>query len=324
MNYTPKTYARTWLLATAVLLCMETRLVIAADGPNEWLGRMAVALQKTNYAGTVIRTKSGETEALKVVHQVVDGVINEKVVVQEGNNLEIIRNGNEVHCILPEKRSVLVETWNDQSSLFSALPSDEIRFGNEYDLSVVREDRVAGRKAVLLAIRPHDEFRFGHRIWLDRDTAFPLRTELIDRDGSLIEEVKFADISLESGFSPEALAPSMSLENFTWHEGGANRINLDVTTDWVCDDLPPGFRVISTKTEEMAGADEPLTHILYSDGLANVSVFIGATRNRKIARRSSIGGSNAYSILIDGHRITAVGEVPAATVQRIASSMRQN
>lgn len=323
MNRTRKTAAFLPPLTAGLLLTVQATVSFAADGPLEWLDRMSNAVRQNSYTGTVIRTKGGESESLKVVHQIVDGVVSEKVTVQEGANLEIIRNGNEVHCILPDRKSVLVETWNDQSTLFSTLPGSVIRFGNEYDLSIVREDRVAGRKAVLLAIRPHDEFRFGHRLWLDRETAFPLRAELIDLDGSLLEQVKFADISLGSSISPEALAPSMSLENFTWHAGAARRVELEVSTDWICDELPAGFRVMSTKTEQLAGADAPVTHIRYSDGLASVSVFIAPARQQKIARRSSIGGANAYSMQLADYRITAVGEVPAVTVQRIASSMRQ-
>ncbi len=284
---------------------------------------MSAAVQTTNYAGTVIRTKGGEAEALRVVHSISDGVISEKMTVQEGNGLEIIRIGNEVRCILPDQKSVLVESWNNQSTLFSALPSSDVQHGHEYDLSLVREDRVAGRKAVLLAIRPHDEFRYGHRLWLDRETAFPLKTELLDGDGSLLEQVKFADIDLQSNISPEALSSSFNLDNFTWHAGRAKRVEIEVETDWVSDDLPPGFQVISAKTERLAGSEVPMKHILYSDGLATVSVFIAQIQNKKITRRSNVGGSNAYSWQLDDHQITAVGDVPAATVEKIASSMRQ-
>jgi sigma-E factor negative regulatory protein RseB len=151
------------------LACSAAALAERVD-PNELLIRMGAAVQTTSYEGTVIRIQDGKAEALKVVHTVTDGVIREKVVVQEGNGLEIIRNGNEVHCILPDRKSVLVEEWDDQSTLFSTLPSSEVRFGSEYDVSIVREERVAGRKTILVAIRPHDMYRYGHRIWLDTET----------------------------------------------------------------------------------------------------------------------------------------------------------
>ena len=175
--------------------CVALVVVIAFPGvslaqdatPNDWLDKMAHAVQTASYEGTVIRIQNNNVEALKVLHTVTDGVVREKVIVQEGNGLEIIRNGNEVQCILPDKKSVLVEEWNDQSALFSSLPSGSIRFGSEYDVSIVREERVAGRKAVELAIRPHDEYRFGHRIWLDIETGFPLQTRLVAQDGAAIE-----------------------------------------------------------------------------------------------------------------------------------------
>ncbi len=292
--------------------------------PNELLNRMAAAVQMTSYEGTVIRIQDGKAEALKVVHIVNDGVVHEKVVAQEGSGLEIIRIGNEVHCILPDRKSVLVEQWDDQSTLFSTLPSSQVRFGSEYDVSIVREERVAGRQAVLLAIRPHDDYRYGHRIWLDAETAFPLQTQLIGEDGKAIEQVKFADISLNKEIAASALEPSVSTEDFRFLSQPARHENHAVDTDWGSDDLPPGFRPISTHGEKLPG-DEGVTttHILYSDGLANVSVFItpAADSEDEDSGPARVGGSNSYSAVIDGHRVTAVGEVPARTAEQIATTM---
>ena len=291
--------------------------------PNEWLDRMTSVVSRLDYQGTVMRHKNGRAEALKVVHRVVDGVVREKVTTQEGSSLEIIRNGDEVHCILPDQKSVLIEQWGDQSTLFSALPSSDVRFGSEYDLSIVREERVAGRRAMLLAIRPHDEYRFGHRLWLDRETAFPLRTELVGADGTLLEQLKFADISFDSDIPEQALMPSLSLDNFTWYAEPTRVEMTDVDTDWECGDLPSGFRVVSTRTRQMPGVDSPVTHIVYSDGLATVSIFVAEQHDPAIAERYRVGAANSYTTMIGEHQVTAVGEVPAVTVQRIASSMRR-
>ena len=204
----------------------------AEIAPADWLKRMAVAVQTTSYEGTVIRIQDGEVEVLKVVHAVDDGVIREKVVAQEGDGLEIIRVGNEVHSILPHRKSILVEQWGDQSTLFSTLPSNEIRFGSEYDVAIVRNERVAGRDTKLLAIRPHDGYRYGHRIWLDTETNFPLRTQLIDDSGTAIEEVKFADISFNNEIQADALLPSFNIENFTWLTQAAGHSATEIETSW--------------------------------------------------------------------------------------------
>jgi sigma-E factor negative regulatory protein RseB len=296
----------------------------AQSGPDELLDRMNQVVTVTDYEGTVVRWQNGESEALKIVHKIIDGVINEKLITQEGNGLEIIRIGNSVHCILPDKQTVLIEEWNNQSTLFSALPNSEIRYGAVYDISIVRGDRVAGRSAIMLAIRPHDEFRYGHRIWLDEETSFPLKTQMMSIDGELIEQIKFVDIRIGSNIAKDALAPSMSLDNFSWFTAPVRHDSVEIDTNWESIDLPTGFRATSTKTEQLPGADGPVTHIVYSDGMATVSVFIAEKNETKFAEKSNVGASNAYSIRQGDFQITVVGEVPTTTVRRIAISMRQN
>ncbi len=317
----PAATALVALLSLAAQFACSATAASERVEPNEWLSRMSVAVQQTSYEGTVIRMRDGKAEALKVVHTVADGVIREKVVAQEGDGLEIIRNGNEVHCILPDRKSVLVEEWSDQSTLFSTLPSSEVRFGSEYDVAIVREERVAGRRAILVAIRPHDEYRYGHRIWLDLETAFPLQTQLIGTDGSPIEQVKFADISLNKTIDPAMLAPSVDIASFRWIDQPTRHVSHKIDSDWQAQQLPRGFRPVATHGEKLPGSDEITTHIVYSDGLANVSVFIASADDAGSAGASSVGGSNSYSAVIDGHRVTAVGEVPAMTVEQIATTM---
>ena len=295
--------------------------VIAQAEPNDWLVRMGAAVQQTSYEGTVIRIQNGKAEALKVVHTVSDGVVREKLVAQEGDGLEIIRNGNEVHCILPDRKSVLVEEWSDDSTLFSTLPSSEVRFGSEYDVSLVREERVAGRRAMLVAIRPHDDYRYGHRLWLDVETAFPLQTQLIGVDGEPIEQVKFADIRLNKPIAPDMLAPSVDTSAFRWIDQPPRHIGKSIETGWHSTELPRGFRTMSAHGEELPGSDGMTTHILYSDGLANVSVFIAPLTEEGSDGSSQVGASNSFSTVIDGRRVTAVGEVPALTVEQIATTM---
>ena len=294
----------------------------ADETPHDWLNKMARAVQSTNYEGTVIRMKDGDVEALKVVHVVEDGVIRERVLIQDGKGLELIRNGNEVQCILPDKKSVLVEEWDESSALFSTLPSSNVRFGSEYDLRIVRKERVAGRKAIVLAVQPHDEYRFGHRIWIDVSTGFPLQTRLVGSDGDTIEEIMFADITLDQEIQASALQPSYSIEGFRWYTEPRRSVREDVETDWASDGLPPGFRVVATHGQQMPGSDDRVTHILLSDGLARVSVFVEPDTGKEVAERTKVGASHSYSFVANGHRITAVGDVPAATVEIIATSMQ--
>ena len=41
-----------------------------------------------------------------------------------------------------------------------------------------------------------------------------------------------------------------------------------------------------------------------------------------VAEAATVGSSSAFSTVVDGHKITAVGEVPPATVQFIATQVK--
>lgn len=301
--------------------------VFAGDvepGPKELLGRMAIAAEKMSYNGTVLRMNSGDIQTLRVAHHIKDGIVREKVLSLSGEGFEIIRTGGNVQCVIPNKKYVLQEKWGNKSTIFSRLPSSAVDFDGAYDLAIVREDRVAGRQALVLAIYPHDEFRYGHRLWLDKESAFPLKTELLDSDGAVLDQLTFADINLDTELLPAALQPSIDTQGFaTYQVPSSQPRQLDDTGEWHCVDLPAGFSVVSSSSEVLDDADTPVVHIMYGDGLASVSVFISAKVDDSIAERSRVGWSNSFTLKDDSVQITAIGEVPAATVERIARSMRR-
>ncbi len=86
----------------------------------------------------------------------------------------------------------------------------------------------------------------------------------------------------------------------------------------------------------MGGASIPAKHLVYSDGLATVSVFVEAqpgqmpgpdakpsgTPEPPMEGLARVGSGFAYSTVVQGHQVTAVGEVPAATVEAIAHSVK--
>ena len=63
---------------------------------------------------------------------------------------------------------------------------------------------------------------------------------------------------------------------------------------------------------------------MYSDGLATVSVFVAESgEDQPLPDELLDGPSNMHSVESDGHHVIAMGEVPPATVRRIAVSIRR-
>jgi sigma-E factor negative regulatory protein RseB len=76
----------------------------------------------------------------------------------------------------------------------------------------------------------------------------------------------------------------------------------------------------------IAGSSVPVQHLVYSDGLASVSVFIEprSPQTQVMSGLAKVGAAFAYSRNLDGHQVTAVGEVPAATVEAIAAGVTKD
>jgi sigma-E factor negative regulatory protein RseB len=120
------------------------------------------------------------------------------------------------------------------------------------------------------------------------------------------------------------LAPSYSTENFRWLTQPSRHVSHALETDWASTDMPQGFEAVATHGETLPGSDAVVTHIIYSDGLSSVSVFIAPQDSAVSDGHSRVGGSNSFSAVIDGHRVTAVGEVPVMTVEQIATTMMRH
>ena len=75
--------------------------------------------------------------------------------------------------------------------------------------------------------------------------------------------------------------------------------------------------------QNSVSAESAVDHMIFSDGLASVSVFIEAVKENEksfvgVSRRGAV---NVYGGLLNGHQVTVVGEVPTATVKSIGQSI---
>ncbi|HEY5623266.1 MAG TPA: MucB/RseB C-terminal domain-containing protein, partial [Gammaproteobacteria bacterium] len=88
--------------------------------------------------------------------------------------------------------------------------------------------------------------------------------------------------------------------------------------------MPDGFALSDESNRPIAGSEYPVEHLVYSDGLAIVSVFIEDPQNDTdvVEGHTRVGSANAFSLNVGGRQVTAVGEVPRRTVESIATSLR--
>lgn len=311
------------------LLALWPAIVRAADDPRAWLARMSDAVEYLNYEGTLVHLHGGDSSVLRIAHRAENGRVTERITSEDAGR-EIIRTDDEVTCIFPDLRTVLIEKRDDsnreQSPLRVHLPGTSEINDTLYHLSFSGSRRIAGRDTQAIAIRSKDSFRYGYRIWLDRATAMPLQTQLLDEQGEVLEQILFTEIELPERIPGSAFEPSVPVESFSVRRAPAPAANQPARAQegWKVKELPRGFALTVRNASVMPDSGNGLRHMVYSDGLATVSLFVepAVAASEQAEGLSQIGAANAYTTTYDGHMVTAVGEVPARTVEIFARSAR--
>jgi sigma-E factor negative regulatory protein RseB len=298
----------------------------AAEEPRQLLQRMNQTLTGRNYVGTFVHFTSGHVSMMRILHRVENGAVTERLVSLDGSGREIVGTSNELTCYLPDQSKVLVEPRKDQGPLLGTLPSFRPELLEFYTLEAHGAGRVLGHdNTQLVSVMPKDTFRFGYRLWLDEDTAMPLKTQLCDADGRVIEQIMFTELAWPAHIPNSEFKPQMSTEGFTWVRAQSPQ-HLDENTPESllgrAIKLPPGFRLSASSSQALEDSDRPVAHLVFSDGLASVSVFIDSNDRGLLRGHSSFGSSAAFSTAVDGRQVTAVGEVPPRTVEFIAGSVQ--
>jgi sigma-E factor negative regulatory protein RseB len=292
---------------------------------------MNEALTARNYDGVFTHWQDGKVEMLRIIHRNQNGKVTERLASLDGSGREFIRTGNELACYLPDQRTVLVESQSGQEgSLLAGFPSFDEKSAAFYDIKELAPTRLNRRKTRVIAVTPRDEFRYGYRLWIDESTAMPLKTQLCDAQGRVIEQVVFSSLTLASHIADAAFKPEVATDGFLWLRNDPRPLGpepANTSALWSALKLPPGFRMTVRSAQVMPGAHDPVAHLVFTDGLASVSVFVESRSEvirpdqQPVAGVANVGSSSAFSTVIDGHKVTAVGEVPPATVRVIASSV---
>lgn len=332
MNATKTLRSFTTATLAGVLLAGLVHAAGKADDPRVWLDKMNQALAMRNYDGTFFHLSQGQVETMRIVHRVHAGRVTERLVSMDGSGREFVRTNEELTCYLPDQRTVLVEPRQDKNPFLGSLPQFNSEVDAFYKIESLPPGRILGRPTRVISVNPKDQFRFGYRLWLDEQTAMPLKTQLCDSRGQVVEQIVFASLEMPDSIPESAMQPAVRTEGMKWVRQGPSPDSASpATAAFRASRLPPGFRLTVSGAQTLGNSNAPATHLVYSDGVATVSVFVepepaaptlsspnAAAPMQGLAR---VGAGYAFSTVVQGHQVTAVGEVPAQTVEFIAHSV---
>lgn len=311
----------------SILCCLVALAAHAEDREaRQWLERMSQSLATRSYEGRFFHVRQSRTESLRIFHRVDRGKVTERVVSLDGSGREIIRNEKEVICYLPDKRQVLIGKRTDDSTLLATIPSYNERLESWYSIERGPATKAFGRRTQIILVKPRDRFRYGYRLWLDHETAMPLQSQLYDPKGNVIEQILFAELHFRDRIPADSLKPAVDAQGFQQVRLDAQQPSAPVNAARWNIRAPAGFRLTAFRVQIIAGSNTPVQQLVYSDGLASISVFIEprSPQTEGMQGLAKVGAAFAFSRNIDGQKVTAVGAVPPATLEVIATGVTQD
>ncbi|MFM2590933.1 sigma-E factor regulatory protein RseB [Vibrio sp. TBV020] len=309
-----------FLISALTLFSLNTPLAFAEDNAAEaLLYQMNEASQHLNYELSYILIKKNSIEPLLYRHAVSDDKQLAHLVYLSGPVREVIRRGDEISYLEPGVEPFTIESGNMVAPTIPMLNSDVSQLKEFYDFVQVGRAREAGVACQVLRVVPKDGQRYSYVLWVDENSKLPLRADLVDRDGEVLEQYRTISYNVNekieqalSGLNqaklPEVLSlPKGQIENAHW------------TVSWV----PNGFEPKELNRYRMNDTERMVESQMYSDGLFSFSVYISQSDNLSLKGQLVRQGRRTLHSFVRGeHEISVIGDVPPATAKRIAQSVK--
>jgi len=314
-------------LAKSLLPILITTLVSApvlADPAMQWVQKMSNAMRNLNYRGNFVYLHGNHLESMQISHLRDATGEKERLISLNGEAREVIRDNQNLTCIWPSSRKVVVDHSRKNSFSPIFILEDIARLEKFYTMKMVGKDRIADINTVVVHIDPRDHFRYGLKFWINEQNGLMMKSSLIDEHQREVEQVMFTSLQIYA--DSESLKfdtmPQID-ENFTlvrYHRGDNSDSGM-AENSWELTDLPGGFRRESVLQRMVPGSQQIIQQMIYSDGLASLSIFIEKQTEDTLHGSTSMGAVNAFMRITNNYSVTAIGEVPAITVKQVAESV---
>ena len=299
-----------------------------------WLRKIHAAAQNLNYSGTFVYQQSNQIRTSRITHLLEGKVEREKLEILDGKPREYIRNNEEIICYVPESRTLLVEKRVTQDVFPAILAANPAELAEHYEIRKGETGRVAGFDCQAIVLAPKDDLRYGYKLWAEKGSGLLLRAQTVDERNEVVEQIAFTQVAI-GNVDRSRVKPSFP-NTAGWRVENAV-MSAAVLTGWSIRGVPAGFKKIREMKRQIsetpastplpAGANamratqREVAQIVYSDGLAAISIFIEPVSQSRTEGSMQQGAMNITGKRQGDFWLTIVGEVPAAAIKQVANSI---
>ena len=309
-----------------MLLCLwqpvaadETAPADAPDAASIYASMMkAEARRQFNYDSVVLYRKNKVVAPVRIIQQ--DGL--RRIIALSGSEREVIHKAQGSFRLRTKNFDYRMDAPHAKRPLSQYFNQHLRDLRRHYHIRATGETTVAGVPAWVISVLSLDNLRYSYRFDISKKKHMLLGFVMSDEVSRPIEEVSFADVRfLNNKQGKKPVEMNFPTKNVTQSVG---RVGLNTGTPWQFaeENLPAGFLVRREDTRQLHVDGRPILHMIVTDGIAFVSIFI-EEEQRDIPHVAHMAGFNTHSTRNHDHQITVVGATPMQTLQLIAQSVRK-
>ena len=328
---------RSWL---ALGLCAVSLVpMVHAEPPagaremRSWLLRIHNAASHRNFQGTFVVSGGGSVASARIAHFCDGRNQYERIESLDGPARRVFRHNDLVHTLWPASRVALLEQRDLLTAFPALLQGGDDNIHEVYEVRALAPERVAGRDADVLLVRPRDAHRYGYRLWADKASGLLLRSDVLGERSEVLETAAFSDVVIGIPAQVDSvIQPMRRLEGYRVVRPVLKATRLEAE-GWSLRVVTPGFRQVSCVRRPMDSPDAVTGHAvprevlqaIFSDGLTHVSVFIEAFDPQLHTKplQTAVGATQTLTTRHADAWVTVVGDVPASTLRAFASGLER-
>ena len=288
------------------------------ENARQLLTDMAQAMSTLNYQGKIALFRNGKLDTLQFYHAVHDGVEQERLVSLNSPLRESIRTAEQVKCHFLDTKKVIVDHRPSRRSFLMDMPNNLESAEKYYSFQLVGNETIAALSARVVVLKPLDNFRYTRKIWLSKDSALPLKFEIIGDKGAILEQLVFTELQVTNSLPFAEI--QVDQQSSVQHIHQLETLDFDRSL-FELKKIPPGFQKVYYTRRSLHHSSKPVDHLLLSDGFSSISVYLEKTATKIKPVHQAAGAVNSYKRMLNDYQLTLMGEVPGRTLQYIADGI---
>lgn len=291
------------------------------------LRKVASAAQKLTYTGVFVYQSGSRSETSRITRLIEDGNEYERLEVLDGSPREVVRRNDEVRCFLPDNKLLIVERRSAKQLFPTLMPGSLAGLTEYYTIHKGSTARIAGVNSQLVIVEPKDEYRYGHQFWIEPVSGLLLKASLLGDAGTVLETFAFTEVNIGGRVTKEMVQPQSELPagaDWQIQRVDSSEIRAD-DGQWLFRNPLPGFRRISGMKRKLRPESPEGTQLIFSDGLAAISVFLEpmSGRAKEDPSQFSVGAVNVYKRQIGDFQLIVMGDAPAGAIRYFGDGIEQ-